>query len=168
MVDGAPFAILEADVLKRGHKLEAHGIVQLVARRVREGDLTVHRTNALQLQQREHLVVNLATHATAAVVRREVHRQLNGPSIRRALVQATRVGVANRHAVFLAHDVGVHAHAIDDTLAELLHGGSDVLERHRGFDVRRINGLQNLGVIRRSQTEGENGFRHRVPFDENG
>ena len=127
----------------------------------------MHRTNALQLQQREHLVVNLATHATAAVVRREVHRQLNGPSVRRALVQAARVGIANGHAVFLAHDIGVHTHAIDNALAELLHRGSDVLERHRGFDVRRINGLQNLGVIGRSQTEGENGFRHRVPFDEN-
>lgn len=57
------------------------------------------------------------------------------------------VGIANRHAVFLAHDVGVHTHAIDNALAELLHRGSDVLERHRGFDVRCINGLQNLGVI---------------------
>ena len=128
----------------------------------------MHRTNALQLQQREHLVVNLATHATTAVVRREVHRQLNGPSVRRALVQAARVGVANGHAVFLAHDIGVHTHAIDNALAELLHGGSDVLERHRGFDVRRINSLQNLGVVGRSQAEGENGFRHRVPFDESG
>ena len=168
MVDGAPFAILEADVLERGHKLEAHSIVQLVARGVREGDLAVHRANALQLQQREHLVVNLTTHAAAAMVRREVYRQFNGPSIRRALVQAARVGVANRHAVFLAHNVRIHAHAIDDALAELLHRGSDILERHSSIDVRRIDGLQNLGVVGRSQAEGENGLRHRVPFDESG
>ncbi len=56
MVDGTPFAVLEADVLERGHKFEAHSIVQLVARRVREGDLAMHVRMPLQLQQRESIL----------------------------------------------------------------------------------------------------------------
>src|SRR6266404_4149011 len=156
--DVVPAPVLVADGAQHPGRCEAHPLVEPHARRVGERDDADSAAEPLQREATEQRGVQAEADTIAVMIGTHVRRDLDGPLIRAARVEAPAVGVAEHAAARLAEKPEPDLERRPDALPELLLAGRLGLEgdgrmAHEGRVDREHRGRVLLA--------GETDDRHR-------
>ena len=151
-------AELVADLLERGEPLEADGLVQTYACRVRVGDACEGAVVAERSERLQQSGVERPADASALMLRVDIDARLDRPLVGRGYPVRAGVGVAGHDAVALANDPRQSCGRRADAAAVLLGGRRAVGEANGGAGrVGRVDRRYLFGVIFVDEAEDAGG-----------